>query len=518
MTQTSKATHATQYAIFAAFGGFVFGLDAANISGAVRFVTAQYGLNSMQAGSLGSIALLGVIVALLFTGWLCERFGRKKILLAIALTYALSSLLSAFAVNYHMLLVGRFIGGVAFASLTVSAMYIGEIAPADKRGRYVSMAQLLIVLGSLLAFIINYFLVKSMPDSTWLHEKNIWRFMLGFELIANAIWVTMILKIPESPRWLIKHHREDEARPVLSELLPKNEIESTVDGIKESLKEAPDTTPLQQLGMLFSKKMRFVVAIAVIYAVTQGATGMNAVLFFAPMVFEQVGMSTADAFFQTIIFGAVSVVGTIIAISLVEKLGRRFLTIVGLVLIILSHTSIWYGFSNASYNLNEAAIESIETANVDTSKLVELSGKTYSTDVALKRDLATIYSANELPLVTGPIINATIDINPLFVILGIFAFVAAFNLSVGPIMWVIFSEIFPISVRSVAIPFAAFVQTIAAYFITQFFPWLSENLGSANTFLVYAVVGVIGLVLMIFLLPETKGKTIEQLEKDLVRA
>ena len=517
MSQPNFARNATMFAVFAAFGGFVFGLDAANLSGAIRFVSAQFGLDSGQVGTVGAVALYGVIVALLFTGWLCERFGRKKVLLAIACTYALSSIISALAVNYPMLVFGRFIGGVAFASLTVSAMYIGEIAPADKRGRYVSVAQLLIGLGIMLAFIINYFLVKSLPTSSWLTETNIWRYMLGFELIANAIWVAMVLRIPESPRWLMKKEREVEARTILSSMQPEATIDAELNQISTSLAQDPKTTPMQQLKILFSRKMNIAVAIAVIYAVVQGATGMNAVLFFAPVVFEQIGMSTEVAYFQTIIFGIIGVVFTIIAISLVEKLGRRFLTLAGLALVVLAHTSSWYGFKNATYELTPAAIVQVAEQGIDTAKLEAFSGKTYASDVDLKSDLATAFSNNELPLVTGPVINATIDINPAYVLFGIFAFIAAFNVSIGPIMWVIFSEVFPTSVRSVALPFAALIQTIASFAVTKFFPWQLENLGSANTFLVFAVIGLLGFALLFFILPETKGKSIEQIEKDLVR-
>ena len=518
MTQNNFVRNASLYSLFAAFGGFVFGLDAANLSGAIRYVSAEYGLTSGQQGTVASAALYGVIVALFITGALCEKYGRKAVLITIACTYALSSIISALALNYPMLVVGRFIGGVAFASLTVSAMYIGEVAPADKRGKYVSTAQLLIVLGSLVAFIVNYFLVKSLPTSTWLTDNNIWRYMLGFELIANVVWVAMLLKIPQSPRWLIKKGRDEEARAILAKIQSADEIDLAVSQIHDSLAKDPKTSPMEQLRILFSGRMTFVVWLAVIYAVVQGATGMNAVNFFAPIVFEQIGMSTDGAFFQTIIFGAIGVAFTIIAILLVEKFGRRFLTLAGLTLVVIAHSSSWYGFNSASYELTPAAIEEVAAQDVDTSKLLQFSGNVYESDVALKADLASIYSDKELPLVNGPIINASIDINPVLVLFGIFAFMAAFSVSIGPIMWVIFSEIFPISVRSVALPFAALVQTFASVAITKFFPWQLENFGAANIFLTYAAVGLVGLILMSFLLPETKGKSIEELERDLIKA
>ena len=274
---------------------------------------------------------------------------------------------------------------------------------------------------------------------------------------------------------------------------------------------------MAQLRELFSRPYGYVIAIGAVYAVIQGATGMNAVLFFAPMVFEQIGMSVEDSFFQTIILGGTAVLGTIIAILFVEKWGRRFLTVAGLTLIFIAHLSTWHGFDSAKYRIDESAIAAIAEQGVDSSKLAPLSGRTYDSDVALKRDLASVYSKQELPLVTGPVINSTIDINPIFVLFGIFAFYAAFNLSIGPIMWVIFSEIFPNAVRSVAMPFVALVQTIAGFIISYFFPWQLENFGAASTFLIFAIVAGIGVAVMAFILPETKGKSIEQLERELVR-
>lgn len=522
----SPDSNVTMFSLIAAFGGFVFGLDAANISGAVRFISSLFELDAMQQGTLVGCALIGVIVALFFTGTLVEKFGRAKVLLAIGLTYALSSILSASAVSYEMLVVGRFIGGVAFASITVSAMYIGEIAPAQKRGKFVSVNQFMIGLGLLFAFVINYFLVKAMPTISWLDNDNIWRVMLGAELIANAIWVYLLLQIPESPRWLTKQGREQEAREVFAKIAKADEIDELVENVKESLNQDDKLDIKGQLSELFSKRLRFVLFIAVAYAIVQGATGMNAVLFFAPMVFEQVGMSVEDTFMQTITTGVVGLLATLIAIGFVEKLGRRVLTIAGLLLVVVAHGSTYLGFSEARYVFDDASIAEIKTElavlqldDFDVQAIAELNGQTFHSDVQLKQKLAELFSKKSLPLVSGPIINATINgVNAPLVLFGIFAFLAAFNLSIGPIMWVIFSEVFPNSVRSVALPVAALVQTISSWFIQQFFPWQLDNMGVASIFFMYAAIGLVGLVVMYFILPETKGKTIENLEQELARA
>ncbi|MEZ9139106.1 MULTISPECIES: MFS transporter [unclassified Shewanella] len=516
LTDKNKHFQAIKFSMIAAFGGFVFGLDAANISGALRFVSSQFELTSLQTGNVVGCAIVGVILALFFTGSLCQRFGRKKVLLGIALTYSLSTVISSFANSYEMLVVGRFIGGVAFASITVSAMYIGEIAPAKQRGQFVSVNQLLITLGSLIAFVINYFLVSSMGSIESLTDENIWRLMLGFEIVPNIIWFSLLLTIPESPRWLLSKQRDDEAKAVFEQITAQGEVSELMTDIKQTIKQDSTNTVVQQLKLLFSKPMRFLVIIAVVYAVVQGATGMNAVLFYAPTVFEQIGMSVEDTFLQTIVLGGVSVLFTLVAIFTVEKLGRKVLTVSGLLLIVLAHGSIWYGFDNASYQISQSVIQKVALQQVDADKLLPFLGKTYDTDVALKADLASVYTKKELPLISGVVINESITINPAFVLFGLFAFLAAFNMSIGPIMWVIFSEIFSSRVRSVALPFAALVQSISSWSIQQFFPWQLENMGAANTFLYYGGVAFIGCIVMALILPETKGKTIEAIERELV--
>ncbi len=513
----------TFYSLIAAFGGFVFGLDLMNISGAIRYISSIFELDDAQIGRVVGIGFLGVVCALLFIGTLCERFGRKKVLIAIALAYSLSSLLSAFAVNYDMLIVGRFIGGAAFASITVSAMYIGEIAPAEQRGKFVSVNQLMIAIGILLASVINFFLIKYIDDISFLNNDNVWRYMLGAELIANAIWVALLLFVPESPRWLLKKGRDEEARQILNKIAPQDKVDELVEEVKASFDDQVKTDTLTQLKMLFSKRMHYILAIAIVYAVVQGGTGMNAILSFAPMVFEQVGMSTEDSFMQTVILGVVNFSTVFVAIFTVEKLGRRFLTLAGLVLVVVAHLSSWAGFKDATYTLDEQAYNSIQQVlaekEIDHTKLMPLIGKTYNNDVELKAALATVFNKKEFPLISGTIIDQTIQgIKPTLILIGIFTMLAAFSMSIGPILWVVFSEIFPNNVRSVALPFAALVQTLSSWSISELFPWSLSNFGAANVFLMYGVIGLVGLVIMYMILPETKGKTIEAIEKELVRA
>ncbi|WP_096084630.1 sugar porter family MFS transporter [Agaribacterium haliotis] len=513
----------TKYALIAAFGGFIFGLDFMNISGAIRYISSLFELDDLQTGRVVGIGFLGVVGALLFVGTLCERFGRQRVLLAIALAYSLSSILSAFALSYEMLVVGRLIGGAAFASITVSAMYIGEIATPDKRGKFVSVNQLMIALGVFLASAINFFLIKYLDDIRLLNAENVWRFMLGAELIFNAVWVALVFRLPESPRWLLKKGREQEARAVLEKTVPPEQVDSTIKEVVESFHQQSSSNTFTQLKRLFSKRMTLVLSIAIVYAVVQGGTGMNAILSFAPMIFEQVGMSTEDGFMQTVIMSVVNLAAVFIAIFFVEKLGRRFLTLAGLILVVVAHLSSWVGFKDSDYHLDELAMQSIsqelQGKGIDLAKLEPMLGQSYQNDVELKAALAQHLSKKELPLATGAVINHSIDgVKPALVLFGIFAIIAAFNMSIGPILWVILSEIFPNNVRSVALPFAAMVQTLSSWAISELFPWKLNTFGAANVFLLYAVIAVVGFALMYMLLPETKGKSLETIEKDLVPA
>ncbi|MGJ8695361.1 MAG: MFS transporter [Verrucomicrobiaceae bacterium] len=518
----SPNRNAGLYALIAAFGGFIFGLDLMNISGAVRYVSSLFELEDGQVGRLAGVGLYGVIFALFFIGTLCERFGRKRVLLGIACAYSLSSILSAFAVSYEMLLIGRFIGGAAFASITVSAMYIGEVASANQRGKFVSVNQLMIAVGILLASVINYFLIENIDRIGFLNGENIWRYMLGAELIPNVIWVLLLLKVPESPRWLLKKGRDEEAHAALQKIVPADEIPGFVAEVKESFHEETETGTFAQLGKLFRKRMTLVLSIAVFYAIVQGGTGMNAILSFAPMVFEQVGMSTADSFKQTVMMSVFNFLAIFVAIFSVEKLGRRKLTLIGLALVVAAHTSCWVGFKDTSYVLDEAAFEKIENQlseeEIDLAKLEPMIGQTYENDVALKAALSETLNKKEFPLVSGAVINHTIHgIKPALVLLGTFGFLAAFNMSIGPILWVVLSEIFPNNVRSVALPVAAMVQTISSLAVTELFPWSLNAFGAANVFLMYAGIGLAGFLIMLVILPETKGKSIEAIEKELVK-
>lgn len=509
--------NAMKYALIVALGGFVFGLDAAIISGTIRYISVEFGLSDLQIGTVVSAPSLGAIIALFVAGKAADAWGRKTTLLVIAGLYVFSAIGSALAPSYEVLVAARFVGGLAFSSLSLASMYIGEVAPSRLRGKLVSANQFNIVIGLSAAYFINYYLVTNTNESIYLlSEAGLWRAMLASELIPAIAWLCLLFTVPESPRWLILKGRPKEAKKVLGLLYSPEEIMETVKNINASMDVDKQPSFSSQFRQLLKSKYRSALIIGVTIAIVQGVTGMNAILFYAPTVFEQVGFSGDVAFKQAIYVGLVSVVFTILAIAFIDKLGRRPLLIIGLSCALLSHLTCWYSFNSASYQLTEQRVEAL-SESIETQPLAAIVGVEYHSDVEFKTALSSLYSQNELRQYEAQIIQSAISVNPYLVLFGILAFIAAFHISIGPIMWVLFSEIFSNSVRSVAIPLSAIVTSITSYLIQQFFPWQLANLGAANTFLMYALFSGIGLVFIVKLLPETKDKSIEQIEQLLSR-
>ncbi|WP_413113611.1 MFS transporter [Thaumasiovibrio sp. DFM-14] len=504
--------NATKYALIVAFGGFVFGLDAAIISGTIRYIGIEFGLSNLQIGTVVSAPSLGAIVALFFAGKIADAWGRKKTLILIAVLYVFSALCSALAPNYEFLVAARFVGGLAFSSLSLASMYIGEVAPSRLRGKLVSCNQFNIVIGLSAAYFINYYLVVSATESNFLlSHAGIWRTMLASELIPAFLWLGLLLKVPESPRWLIIKGRQSQAKQVLSNLYSHEEVINTMNNFNMTTKQDNQHTFTIQLKQLLSSKYRTALVIGVTIAVVQGITGMNAILFYAPTVFEQIGFGGNAAFQQAIYIGLTSIIFTIIAILFIDKLGRRPLLLIGLLCAVLSHLTCSYGFNSAQYQINEATIAEL-SQSINVEPLREIKDQNFESDLAFKDALSVIYSDDEVRQYQSILIEKAIHVNPYLVLFGILGFIAAFHISIGPIMWVLFSEIFPNAIRSAAIPVSAIVTSIASYLIQQFFPWQLAQFGAASTFMMYAIFSGIGLALMAKLLPETKDKSIEEIE------
>ena len=508
--------NAFTFAFIVAIGGFVFGLDAALISGTIKFITQEFSLSDWQLGTAVSAPGLGVLFALPFAGYASNGLGRKQTLQIIAMLYLVSAVGSALAPNYWTLVAARFLGGLAFTSITMASMYIGEIAPSAYRGKLVSMIQINIVLGLSLAYFINNFILQATEaEAVWAEALGIsqytWRWMLGTEILPAFIWLMLLLFIPKSPYWLLYQNRREEAKETLSKILPADQIPAKIQEIENSLVEDAGQVSIgKQLQEIFDKRLRTIFIIALTIAIAQQSTGINAILFYAPTVIEQIGIGTNAAYQQAVWIGLISVVFTVLSLLLIDRVGRRPMILYGMLWIIASLTICSIGFNNARYTLKADAIEEMEELpNAD--RLTPLINVEFRTDIKFKQALQEHLGESDARTYSSLLLQKAASMNGLLIFIGILSFIAAFQFSVGPIMWVLFSEIFPASLRGVAIPFFALVTSVTSYLVQQFFPWQLSNLGASSIFLFYASTVAIGLIILYFFLPETKNLTIEEI-------
>lgn len=508
------------YALIVTIGGFIFGLDAALISGTVDYVREQFELTDTMVGLVVSSPGWGVLLALIASSWICNHFGRKKTLLLIAGLYLVSAVCSAFAPSYWTLVAARFIGGLAFASITLAAMYIGEIAPAELRGKLVAMNQINIVLGLSAAYFINLLIKQAVDsDAAWVASIGLadspWRFMLGSEILPALVWFLLLFFIPESPRWLAFRGRTEESKQVLRLLMPESEIEPQLRAMEASLQEDQTQNAqsiLSQIGELLGTRMRIASIVALSIAIVQQITGINAILFYAPTVFKQLGGGSDAAFTQSVWVGLVSIVFTVFAVLLVDRLGRRPLIVWGLVWVALSHAICFYGFKEARYTLTTESVQELPV-EVDRAALEPMLGQEYQSDIQLKAALIDALGETEAGKHSGELIQQSASMNAGLILFGILSFIAAFHFSVGPVMWVLFSEIFPTSLRGVAIPVFAFITSLVSVLVQFLFPIQLASMGASTVFLFYAVTAVLGLVPLFLYLPETKNMSIEEIQR-----
>ncbi|GIZ08873.1 sugar porter family MFS transporter [Flavobacterium sp. UMI-01] len=517
---SSYKINAFTYALIVALGGFIFGLDAALISGTVKFITEEFNLNSMQLGIVVGSPSIGVLLALFFTGSACNSLGRRKTLQIIASLYLISAIASALAPSYWSLVAARFLGGLAFSSISVASMYIGEIAPPQWRGKLVSMTQINIVLGLSAAYFINYSIIQlTSSDAAWVTSLGIkqytWRWMLGSEIVPAFLWLILLFFIPRSPSWLVYNGKTEEAKNTLRKIIPEAEINVQIEEMIQSMQSGnQDQSLVSQLKQIFSKPMRNTFIIAMTIAIAQQATGINAILFYAPTVFEQIGGGTDAAFVQSIWVGLTSIVFTVLGLVLVDKLGRRPLIIWGMAWIILSLGICFYGFKTARYTLTPTSITELTSIN-NAERLQTIAGKEYGSDIEFKKALEESLGEADARKYSSQLIQKAADINAVLILFGILSFIAAFHFSVGPVMWVLFSEIFPIAIRGIAIPFFTLITSIVSMLVQVFFPEQLATMGISYTLLFYAITVAIGLVILYYYLIETKNMTIEEIQLKL---
>ena len=507
-------------ALIVALGGFLMGFDASVISGVVKFIEPQFDLTKIQLGwSVSSLTLMATI-AMLVVGPISDRIGRRTVLRYAAILFTVTGIGCALAPNFALLVIARMIGGMGVgASLIIAPVFIAEISPPRIRGRLVSFNQLNIVLGISVAFFTNYLILKlGSSGASWIETLGLdrfnWRWMLGLETLPAVIYFIALFFVPRSPRWLMMKGNTDEALSILKRANDEDAALVEFENIRQSLESG--TKKKVSLAELFKPALRLVLVIGLIVAVLQQITGINSVFFYAPMIFEQSGIGTDAAFSQAILVGLTNLVFTVVAILVIDRLGRKALLGIGLSGIAVFMFLLAAGFNSATYKLTESAINQLPE-QVPREVLRTIQDHEFSSDIKYKQKLSEILDPSLVKEYESEFIAGAIHNNPLLILIGILGFVAAFAVSLGPVMWVLFSELFPNWIRGLAISFVGFINSLVSFSVQLVFPWELASIGTAGTFLIYGIFGAVGIVFVLILVPETKGKSLEELEKLLVK-
>ncbi len=430
--------------VVSALGSFLFGFDTAVISGTTKFITGYFQLTDASLGMTVSIALWGTVVGAIAVGKPGDILGRKKLLSICGALYFFSALGCAVATGWYTLLVFRFIGGLAIGAASVMApMYIAEISPGRLRGRLVAVAQFNIVLGILVAFFSNYLLVGVGPDN--------WRWMFGVMAIPAALFFILLFFVPESPRWLVKKSRVTEAQSVLEKVGAEN-VGNEISEIVNSLKEETG----QGAAKLLQKKYGFVIMCAMLLAVFNQLSGINVIMYYAPMIFEKAGASTNAAMLEAVAVGVTNMIFTIIAMFFIDKFGRKTLLLIGAV-------GMFFSLAGAALHYYDE----------------------------------TLFGS------TG-------------VVVFIVGFIAFFAFSQGAVIWVFLAEIFPNKVRSKGQALGSFTHWIMNAIIGLLFPIALAGFGGGDVFMFFAVMMIPFFFFVWKVMPETKGKSLEELERIVV--
>ena len=445
----------------AAMGGLLFGWDWVVIGGAKPFFQRYFQLTSeAQIGWANSCALLGCLVGALAAGALSDRFGRKRLLGVAALLFAVTSLGNALANNFTVFVAWRILGGVAIGlASNLSPMYIAEVAPAQVRGKLVSINQLTIVIGILLAQYINWYLVRNLPQgasdefirNSWFGQQG-WRWMFGLTAAPALVFFLGMFLVPESPRWLAKYGAEERARHVLMRIGGQSYAQAALADIESTL--AGEEIQRVRFADLLEPGMKRVLVLGVVLAVFQQWCGINVIFNYAEEIFRAAGYDISTVLKNIAWTGSVNLAFTFVALGVVDHRGRRPLMLLG------------------------------------------------------SAGLAIIYLALGLCYSTG--------VKGLPMLLLVLAAIGCYAMSLAPVTWVVISEIFPNRIRGAAMAVAVSALWIACFLLTLTFPMLNSHLGSAKTFWLYAAICIAGWIFIKFKLPETKGKTLEQIERELV--
>ena len=427
----------------ATMGGLMFGFDVAIISGAVPFIQEYFGWNELQLGWGVSSLLVGAIVGAFVSGPLSDRFGRRWLMLAVSLFFAVSCAGTAMAESSTFFIAMRLLGGISVGSVSVLApMYVAEIAPMKVRGRLVSVYQLLITFGILVSYFINY----SLHD-----VANNWRWMFASGIVPSVLYFVGLIFIPESPRWLFVKGEKDRAKRILDGMLGSEEASREVAQIGQSVEvEASSAAGSSGWAMLSNPAHRKVLFVGFLLAVLVQMCGINTVIDYAPKILQEAGVEMKNALLQTSFIGIINFLATFFAIWLIEKLGRRKLYIVGSIAMMVTH-----GLLAGSFHFG---------------------------------------------------------LHPMVTLCCLLLFIASFAAFIGPVFWTLVSEIFPNAIRGKGVAFASFTQWIFNFLVILLFPVIFKSFGGVFSFLFFAVMCLIQLLVVYFMVPETKGKSLEEIE------
>lgn len=561
-------------AFTAAIGGFLLGFDGSVISGAAPFYKSVFGLEdgSFLFGFSVSCLIWGCIFGNFFAGPLSDRIGRKPTLLISAFLFFVSSLITALSGGIVVFIIGRILAGVGVGfAILVAPVFIAEVAPPQKRGWLVSFNQLLIVIGLSSAYFVNYFILKLVED-----PLTNWRWMLGVEAFPSVIYFFLILLIPESPRWLIMKNQVEKAKAIMVKVGGPEHAEREYQNIVKSLAQSSGIGNAAQAKELFSKKMRLILIIGFGLAVFQQVSGINSVLYYAPMIFEAAGNGRDAAFVQAIAIGIVFLVMTVVSMLIIDRFGRKPLLYIGVTMMALSLLITGIAFKNATYKTNKSKIENtanevfkldvwkearkqnpnlisfnsieikdgfaeiaakdkmviridfsgamLQTALTNKQAFIDnvsvLADQSFSRELdynaAIKKSLERNGNLKADPYLPF-LLKEGININSLLVLISILGFIAGFSLSLGPVMWAMFSEIFPNRLRGIAISIVGTVNSFTSFVVATLFPVQLRMFGSSNTFFIYAGCMFLCLIFVWKYVVETKGKSLEDLEQHLTR-
>jgi MFS family permease len=500
------------YTLFISFivalGGFLLGFDSAVISGAINGIRVYFEMSDWELGFSVGCVIFGAMAGNIVAGPMSDRFGRKKVLLFTAVLFTVSAFWSATATTYVTFVIARIIGGIGIGgAILIAPIYIAEIAPPKLRGSLVSLNQLNIVIGISVAYFSNYFLKDLEGES--------WRWMLGVEAIPAFLYFVALFAVPRSPRWLIQRLNLVEiARKILIKIGGKDYAQITIEEIQRGIAKKQ---PAGTFGELFSNRMTTIMIIAFGIAFFQQITGINAIFYYAPTIFEQAGGSTDSSFLQAIVVGLTNLVFTLVAIRLIDKLGRKPLLIIGTTAMTIALSMATLAFNSATYDVNETTLTKIENEEMRTA-LSSLDGQSYHSQKEIFAAVSPILNEDQLFSFKRNEIKNFININATLVLIAILLYVAAFAISLGPVMWTLLSEIFPGHIKGIAISVVGFFNSLVSYTVTQFFPWELTNLGPTLTFALYALLAGLSLLFVIKFVIETKGKSLEEVEELLIRS